>query len=194
MNDNEVFLPWGKVTANFWTTPAPSPTPSTTPPAPPSEPARPPAPEPPSDVDVPARIAAIVALAEAGRLDEAVLLAEQLDTEYAATPNGSTATATTDIREVRGYLASLTGDHQAAVTWYLHAVRLRASLHGPDHPDTGAAVQRTYSLWQTITDPALSHRLGTELLTTVLSIQGPHSPAARQIQSALGRPVLRSPA
>lgn len=136
-------------------------------------------------MDVPARIAAVAALAREGELGKAVLLAEQLDTEHTAATNESVSTAMTDIREVRGYLASLTGDHATAVGWYLHALRLRADLHGPDHSDTEAAVHRTYGLWRTITDPALSHRLGREFLTTVISIQGPHSTAARRIHKAL---------
>ncbi|MFK0258502.1 hypothetical protein [Streptomyces sp. NPDC090445] len=185
MSNDEVFLPWGVVTTDFWTTPAPSHTPPTPPTPTPPTPLPPPPPEPPHEVDVPARIAAVAALAREGDLGRAVLLAEQLDTEHTAATNESVSTAMTDIREVRGYLASLTGDHRTAVGWYLHALRLRADLHGPDHPDTEAAIHRTYSLWRTITDPALSHRLGEELLTTVISIQGPHSTAARRIHKAL---------
>ncbi|MEU2389581.1 hypothetical protein [Streptomyces sp. NPDC007369] len=185
--NGEVFLPWGVVTADFWDAPARAHTPP--PPAQlPHTPLPPlPPPESPGQVDVPGRIAAIAALAEEGNLDEAVLLAEQLDADHAAAANGSASagTATTDIREVRGYLASLTGDHRAAIGWYLHALRLRAGLHGPDHPDTEAAVHRTCGLWRTIPDPDLSHRLGEELLGTIVSIQGPSSATARRIRAAL---------
>ncbi|MFD0266302.1 hypothetical protein ACFVGY_06880 [Streptomyces sp. NPDC127106] len=185
MSNDGVFLPWGVVTTDFWTTPATSHTPPTPTAATPPPPPPPPPPGPPNEVDVPARIAAVAALAREGDLDEAVLLAERLDTEHTAATNENFSTATADIREVRGYLASLTGDHRTAVGWYLHALRLRADLHGPDHPDTEAAVHRAYSLWRTTTDPVLGDRLGNELLTTVISIQGPHSAAARRIHEAL---------
>ncbi|WP_284581936.1 hypothetical protein [Streptomyces sp. 2P-4] len=199
MSESDLFRPWGVVTAAFWTG-APGPTPE--PPGPTPEPPGPtpeppgPTPEPPAAAppasagppDVPARIAVIAALAAEGSVDQAVLHAEQLDTAYGAAA-GTPATALADIREVRGYLASLAGDTRAAVGWYLDALRLRAALQGPAHPDTGAAVRRTYSLWRTVADPALGQALGAELLATAVAVQGRDSAAARRIRAVLADPA-----
>ncbi|WP_216827149.1 hypothetical protein [Streptomyces globosus] len=186
MSEGEVFRPWGVVAAAFWTG-APGPTPDLPGPTP-----EPPAAAPPASAgppDVPARIAVIAALAAEGSVDQAVLHAEQLDTAYGAATAGTPTTALADIREVRGYLASLAGDTRAAVGWYLDALRLRAALQGPAHPDTGAAVRRTYSLWRTVADPALGQALGAELLATAVAVQGRDSAAARRIRAVLADPA-----
>ncbi|MET9959463.1 hypothetical protein ABZ128_10340 [Streptomyces sp. NPDC006326] len=174
---DDVFLPWGVVTPEFWTVTEAVPGLRA-----------------PSNVPVAERIAEISALATEGALKKATLLAGQLDEDHTAACGGTVTTATADIREIRGYLASLSGDHRAAVGWYLHMVRLRAGLHGPHHPDTEAAVRRTYSLWRGIGNPVLSHRLGQELLTSVIGLQGPHSAAAVRIRQVLARPALEPPA
>ncbi|MFJ9792578.1 hypothetical protein [Streptomyces globosus] len=183
MSEGGVFLPWGVVTAAFWTAGTPEPPgPAPVPPAAvPSAPAGLP--------DVPARIAGIAALAAEGSLDEAALHAEQLDAAYGAATGGTPTTALADIREVRGYLASLAGETRAAVGWYLHALRLRAALQGPAHPDTGAAVRRTYSLWRTVADPVLGQALGAELLATAVAVEGRGSTAARRIRAVLADPA-----
>ncbi|WP_437087364.1 hypothetical protein [Streptomyces sp. enrichment culture] len=180
MSEGDVFLPRGVGTAALWSN-APAPAPEA--------PAAAPPPAPTALPDVPARIAVIAALTAEGDLDQAVLHAEQLDTAYGAATAGTPTTALADIREVRGYLASLAGDTRAAVGWYLHALRLRAGLQGPSHPDTGAAVRRTYSLWRTVTDPALGQALGAELLATAVAVQGPDSAAARRIRAVLAAPA-----
>lgn len=165
MHDNQpLFRPWGTVTSQFWADPAATPQ---------------------AEVPVAARIATIAALVENGSLDKAVLLAERLDIDHGAASGGAATLDTASIREVRGYLASLTGDHTTAVGWYLHTVRLRAALQGPSHPDTNAAIHRAYSLWRTAPGPEPSHRLGRDLLTTVTDIQGPDSAAAHHIRRRL---------
>ncbi|WP_438319381.1 hypothetical protein ACSHWO_35130 (plasmid) [Streptomyces sp. HUAS TT3] len=181
---NDVFLPWGTVTPAFWTGAAvPEPE---APPAPPAPVETPPAPvEAPPAVDVAERIADIAAAAGEGNLDKAALLAAQLDTEHTAATDGTATLATADIREIRGYVASLIGDHRTAVSWYLHMVRLRADVQGSNHPDTHAAVRRAYSLWRSGKDPDLTLALGKELLSTAVSVHGPNAPAVQRIRDAM---------
>ncbi|MBW5484286.1 tetratricopeptide repeat protein [Streptomyces bambusae] len=147
-----VYLPWGTVTDRFWAYGA-------------------------RGVD--GRLAAIAAAAEAGDQVRAAAQAEALDSEVSGT-HGERHPALPDIREVRGYLAHLTGRHTDAVRWYLEAVRLRAELTGPGHPETALAVRRACSLWRSIPGTE-AVALGAELLTTVLAVEGPRSRAVRHI-------------
>ncbi|MGW6877012.1 hypothetical protein [Streptomyces xanthophaeus] len=75
-------------------------------------------------------------------LERANILAEELDARTTAA-HGEEHIETVRVREVRAYLALLTGHHETAVAWYLHVVRLHAALHGPDHEETNLAVRRT---------------------------------------------------
>ncbi|MCB5181950.1 hypothetical protein [Streptomyces antimicrobicus] len=151
-----VYLPWGTVTDRFWARGA---------------------------YGVGGRLAAIAATAEAGEVARAAAQAEALDGEVSRA-HGEQHPALVDIREVRGYLAHLTGQHTAAVRWYLVAVRLRAELTGPTHPQTALAVRRTFSLWRSIPGgEALT--LAAELLTTVIAVEGPRSRTVRHIGGQL---------
>ncbi|RSS66688.1 hypothetical protein EF918_29380, partial [Streptomyces sp. WAC06614] len=93
-----VHLPWGHVTERFWARGA---------------------------YGIDGRLAAIAATAESGDPVRAAEQAEALDGEVSGA-HGEQHPALVDIREVRGYLAHLTGRHTVAVRWYLAAVRLRA--------------------------------------------------------------------
>ncbi|MEV8396704.1 hypothetical protein [Streptomyces niveus] len=155
------YRPWGIVTSEFWHS---------------GQPERP-AP------DVHARISHVRELLTAGRPGDAAALAEQLDQEYTAA-YGPAHQITIEVREVRGYLVSLTGDHPTALSWYLHAARLRAAAQGPEHPETGQATLRAYSLWHTIPAP-LAYRLGLELLATVVDIHGADSDIAHRTRARL---------
>lgn len=165
--DEALYAPWGSVTPAFWTTadqgaqPAPAIT-----------------------TALRERLADVAAAAVAGQLDQAVRLATQLDQDV-TTQYGEAHVHTIEVREVRGYLAHLMGDHAAAVGWYLHAVRLRAGVQGRTHPDTAQATRRAYSLWRAMPETGDRHRLGAELLTTVTDIHGPEAPVAHHTRKRL---------
>ncbi|WP_237539651.1 MULTISPECIES: hypothetical protein [unclassified Streptomyces] len=128
------------------------------------------------------RLTAIPALVAAERPGDAAALAEEIDRELTAA--GEHTMEVVDVREVRGYLAHLLGDHSTAVGWYLHAVRLRAGIQGPAHPDTVQAARRAYSLWRAV--PASdARRLGAELLAAVSDIHGPEATVTRRTRERL---------
>ncbi|MEW1723861.1 hypothetical protein [Streptomyces sp. NPDC093109] len=165
--DEPQYGPWGMVTPTFWHGAAASDDPST-----------------PADADsVRTRLAAIPALVAAERPGDASALAEEIDRELTSAGREHTMDIV-DVREVRGYLAHLLGDHSTAVGWYLHAVRLRAGLQGPTHPDTVQAARRAYSLWRTVPSPD-ARRLGPELLAAVTDIHGPEATVTRRTRERL---------
>ncbi|MEV5950340.1 hypothetical protein, partial [Streptomyces sp. NPDC051993] len=136
MDDTTLYRPWGTVTPEFWGSAAVAELTTRTGAA-------------PMAATVQERLAAVANTYTAGHPDQAAALAQQLDTEVTA-EYGDAHLRTAEVREVRGYLAHLTGDHRSAVGWYLHVVRLRAGLQGPQHPDTVGASRRAYSLWRNV--------------------------------------------
>ncbi|MCX4799827.1 MULTISPECIES: hypothetical protein [unclassified Streptomyces] len=165
----EVFHPWGTVSPAFWGAPA-------------LAPAEQPGPQRVPEV-LRERLAAIATTAAEGRLQDATWMAYELDTEIAA-KYGAEHLNVVHIREVRGHLAHLVGDHATALGWYLHTARLRATIQGPRHPDTDEATRRVYSLWRTVPTQD-AHRLGTELLNAVTDIHGPDAPVALRTRRRL---------
>ncbi|RSS42988.1 tetratricopeptide repeat protein [Streptomyces sp. WAC07061] len=157
MDQPELHHPWGIVSPSFWAGA------ETAPQAPPA---------------VPRGLAAIHAASVAGRHEDALLLAEELDAQLTAA-HGEVSLDTIQVREVRGYLTDLAGRAPEALEWYLHALRLRARLHGPDSPDTEAAARRAYSLWRTL-PPAGAQDAAPALLAALTEAQGPDSRAARR--------------
>ncbi|MFD8799920.1 hypothetical protein [Streptomyces atroolivaceus] len=125
----------------------------------------------------------IAAKAASGLLPDAAWMAYQLDTEVTG-EYGPEHLNTVHIREVRAHLAYLAGDHATSLGWYLHTARLRATIQGPDHPDTEEATRRAYSLWRTVPD-ADAPALGTEVLGAVTDIHGPEAAVARQTRKRL---------
>ncbi|MFJ8162130.1 tetratricopeptide repeat protein [Streptomyces sp. NPDC096136] len=152
----DLYHPWGIASPAFWTG---------------SEPDQPPTPPAPSP------LAAIQDAAAAGLHEKALALAEELDATTTAL-HGEIHLDTIQVREVRGYLTDLTGRPAEALDWYLHTLRLRARLHGPDSPDTESAARRTYSLWRTL-PPLEAQDTAPALLAALTETQGPDSPAAR---------------
>ncbi|MFD3538354.1 hypothetical protein ACFWUQ_02490 [Streptomyces sp. NPDC058662] len=128
-------------------------------------------------------LAAVMALAAAGDLGQASSRARRREEEVRRA-FGDRHPELVDIGEVRGYLAHLAADHATAVRRYLDVLRLRAELHGPDHPDTELAVRRTYSLWRAV-PAADALAVGPELLSTVVSLLGPASVAGLHIANRL---------
>ena len=69
------------------------------------------------------------------------VLAARIDRDATA-EYGELDLHTIQVREVRGYLAALAGDHPSGLSWYLHAAQLRVTIQGPGHPDVEAATRR----------------------------------------------------
>lgn len=164
-----LYQPWGTVTPQFWATPSSDTT---------SAPTRL-APE-----TLRARLVKVAEVAQAGHLPDAAALAAQLDQDVTA-EYGELHLHTVQVREVRGYLAALAGDHPSGLSWYLHAAQLRVTLQGPGHPDVEAATRRAYSLWRSMPPEAERQRLGADLLTIASDIHGPDSQVVRRIRDRL---------
>ncbi|WP_190099817.1 hypothetical protein [Streptomyces griseoflavus] len=164
-----LYRPWGTVTPEFWDAPGPgiAPLPSRI------------APE-----TLRARLAKVAEVAQTGHLPDAAALAARLD-ENVTAEYGEPHLYTIQVREVRGYLAALAGDHPSGLSWYLHAAQLRVTIQGPRHPDVEEATRRAYSLWRAMPQEADRKRLGTDLLTIAGDIHGPDSPIARRIRERL---------
>ncbi|MGW3498500.1 hypothetical protein [Streptomyces sp. NPDC001020] len=173
-----LYRPWGTVTPEFWATPAPGM--AGAPHGLPPEALR-------------ARLVKVAEVAQGGRLEDATTLATQLDQDVTA-EYGEVHLHTVQVREVRGYLAALTGDHATGLAWYLHAAQLRVTIQGPGHPDVEAATRRTYSLWRAMPPHSDRQRLGTDLLTIITDIHGADSVVARRIRKRLYSLALPSAA
>ncbi|MFF6815209.1 hypothetical protein ACFZAG_35790 [Streptomyces sp. NPDC012403] len=164
-----LYRPWGTVTPEFWDTPAPG-TAS--------------APSGLAPETLRARLVKVAEVAETGHLPDAAALAARLDQDVTA-EYGELHLHTIQVREVRGYLAALAGDHPSGLSWYLHAAQLRVTIQGPGHPDVEAATRRAYSLWLAMPPEADRQRLGTDLLTVAGDIHGPDSQIVRRIRERL---------
>lgn len=164
-----LYQPWGTVTPHFWATPAPD-----------AEPTAPRlAPE-----TLRARLVKVAEVAQGGHLPDAAALAAQLDQDVTA-EYGELNLHTVQVREVRGYLSALAGDHPSGLSWYLHAAQLRVTIQGPGHPDVEAATRRAYSLWRSMPPETERQRLGVDLLTIASDIHGPDSQIVRRIRDRL---------
>ncbi len=176
-----LYRPWGIVTPEFWATPAPGA--AAAPHGLPSEALR-------------ARLIRVAEVAQDGSLEDAAALAVQLDRDVTG-EYGEVHLHTVQVREVRGYLAALMGDHAVGLGLYLHAAQLRVSIQGPRHPEVEAATRRAYSLWRSFPPEADRQRLGAELLTVVTDIHGPDAPVVRHTRKRLydlSLPSLPQPA
>ncbi|MFE9393578.1 hypothetical protein [Streptomyces sp. NPDC006784] len=169
-----VYRPWGVVSPDFWESAAPVPDPSRL-----------------DEEALRARFAQVADVATSGDLPEAIILAHRLD-EDVTTVHGEVHLHTVNVREIRGYLAHLAAEHRQALGWYLHAVRLRATVQGTAHPDTQKAGQRAYSLWVSIPISQEWYQLGNELLATLTDIHGPASPLVQHTRERLTPRVLEA--
>ncbi|ARP72340.1 hypothetical protein LK07_24150 [Streptomyces pluripotens] len=164
-----LFRPWGTVTPEFWTA---------------SPPGAVGAPQSQAPETLRARLAKVAEVAQGGRLEDATALAAQLDQDVTV-EYGEAHLHTLQVREVRGYLAALMGNHATGLSWYLHAMQLRVTIQGPKHPDVEAATRRAYSLWRAMPPDSDRQRLGTELLTIASDIHGTDSLIVRRIRERL---------
>jgi len=162
-----LYRPWGTVTPDFWAVPSNL-----------------------SPETLRARLMKIAEVAQSGHPQDATVLAEQLDQDVTR-EYGGFHLFTAQVREVRGYLATLLGDHSTGLAWYLHGARLRATIQGPDHPDVEAASRRAFSLWRAI-PPNNPERpdLGAELLRVTLELHGEEAPVVRRTRACLYDLVL----
>ncbi|TGN72276.1 hypothetical protein E5083_30565 [Streptomyces bauhiniae] len=112
--------------------------------------------------------------------------AEKLDQELTAL-FGERHTYTVNIRELRGWLAFMTGDHATATRWYLHTAGLNIGLLGPSAPQTQESVKRAIHLWQQVTDHAEIVRLGSDLASVTALVLGSDDQALRFVQGRVAR-------
>ncbi|MFB7467067.1 hypothetical protein ACFCZ1_26830 [Streptomyces sp. NPDC056224] len=178
MHDQTLFRPWGVVDPGFWAGAEAEESPVS-----PAE-----APEAIETAaaavsgEVAEQLAAIQAAASVD-LVHANVLAEELDAKTTAA-RGEGHIETVRVREVRAYLALLTGHHETAVAWYLHVVRLHASLHGPEHTETVLAVRRAYSMWKAL-PAADAARLAEGLIEAFAELQGAGAEAVPRMREHL---------
>ncbi|MET8394557.1 hypothetical protein ABZV59_21970 [Streptomyces anthocyanicus] len=164
-----LYRPWGTVTPEFWAAPDPGTTPS--PPGLTPDMLR-------------AGLVKTAEIAQAGHLLDAAALAARIDRDATA-EYGELHLHTIQVREVRGYLAALAGDHSSGLSWYLHAAQLRVTIQGPGHPDVEAATRRAYSLWRAVPPGPDRQRLGAALLAVATDIHGADSPLVHHIRGRL---------
>ncbi|MFJ9343762.1 hypothetical protein ACIRP0_31445 [Streptomyces sp. NPDC101733] len=126
-----------------------------------------------------------VQAAAAADLAQAVDLCRALDARV-TDAFGETHVETLKVREVRAYLALLSGFHDPAVTWYAHVVALHAAVHGRGHPETDLAVGRAYSMWRSL-PAAEAVRLAAPLLDAFASVQGAGEKAVARMHVHLPR-------
>ncbi|MFF8809827.1 hypothetical protein [Streptomyces omiyaensis] len=112
--------------------------------------------------------------------------AEKLDQELTAL-FGERHTYTVNIRELRGWLAFMTGDHGTATRWYLHTAGLNIGLLGPSAPQSQESVKRAIHLWQQVTDHAEIVRLGSDLASVTALVLGSDDQALRFVQGRVAR-------
>ncbi|MEU9107143.1 hypothetical protein AB0D54_22885 [Streptomyces xanthophaeus] len=177
-DDQLLFRPWGVVDPAFWAggTEADEPLPAV------EAPAAADAATPAMSGETAEQLAAVQAAASVD-LERAHILAEELDARTTAA-HGEEHIETVRVREVRAYLALLTGHHETAVAWYLHVVRLHAALHGPEHEETNLAVRRTYSMWKALPDSDAA-RLADSLMETFTQLQGGGTEAIARMRERL---------
>ncbi|MGW2600038.1 hypothetical protein [Streptomyces klenkii] len=120
------------------------------------------------------------ALAEAGR--EAERLDEEITAQY-----GPEHVHTINIRELRGWLAYVKGEHSVATRWYLHTAGLQTAVWGAEHQSTQESARRAAHIWNAITDSREALALGTELLTMLAAVTGEDSKTCRYVRKRLGK-------
>ncbi|SES38357.1 hypothetical protein [Streptomyces qinglanensis] len=206
MTEEPQFAPWGVVSAGFWAggTSAP-PTTAGRPdgqasahpmlaPAAAHESAEPQQPPPPPE-EYRERVAAITSTFapphDTQRLAWAAIQAERLDQEATAT-YGAAHTHTISVRELRGWIARLQGDPEAATHWDLHVIQLQVATWGTHHTITRASAQRAVRHWTEISDPATRVALSKQLLGMLVAVSGENSGLSRHVRKLVRR--AQSPA
>jgi hypothetical protein len=120
------------------------------------------------------------------RLDEAASRAASVDKQITAI-YGPGHLYTVNARELRGFIAHLSGDDITGCRWYLHTVGLRIQSFGTEDPGTRAAAREAAALWQRIQNPQELHRLGTEIIQVLTLVEGADSRSVRATRTRLAR-------
>jgi hypothetical protein len=190
MSDNDIlYRPWGTVTPEFWD--RPQPTQQAVPAARPQQP----------DPSRPGSATAADGTAEMPEayrqgilqvtsafsskdpqvLHSAVVEAERLD-QAMTSEYGEQDLRTISVREMRGWLAHLTGQHETATRWYLHTVGLLSSVVGTSDERTRASAKRAVATWLAIADQAVAQGLAPTVLTMAEDVEGKESASARAVR------------
>ncbi|MFE5847487.1 hypothetical protein ACFQ7N_38305 [Streptomyces niveus] len=191
LDEHTQIAPWGTVTPHFWQAghPAPPAGQGTTPAADPTA-ARD---EPHGGHDEQPReyrdqIAVVVGALDTPdnkvRLDSAAVLAEQLDQEFTQR-YGPRHPHTINLRELRGWLAMVSGRPALAARWYLHTTALQVQVRGTGHQATRRSVQRTVHIWLSIPDARESLTIGRELLAMLTAVTGEDSSLSCKVRKRL---------
>jgi hypothetical protein len=118
-------------------------------------------------------------------LHSAGVEAEQLDramtSEY-----GERDLKTISMREMRGWIAHLTGQHELATGWYLHTVGLLSSLLGTFNERTRDSAKRAVATWLAIKDEEAVQRLAPAVLEVAESVEGRESTSAKAVRRRIG--------
>lgn len=114
-------------------------------------------------------------------LHSAVVEAERLD-QAMTSEYGERDLRTISVREMRGWLAHLTGQHEAASRWYLHTVGLLSSVVGTSDERTRASAKRAVATWLAIADEAVAQGLAAPVLAMAEEVEGAESTSAKAVR------------
>ncbi|MER6684565.1 hypothetical protein [Streptomyces olivaceoviridis] len=191
MNHNEtLYRPWGTVTSEFWARPQPLqqvvPVARTQTPNPPAALAS----VTPADgtTEMPEKyrqgilkVTSAFSSKDPQVLYSAMVEAERLD-QAMTYEYGEHDLRTISLREMRGWLAHLTGQHEAASRWYLQTVGLLTAVVGTSDERTRASAKRAVATWLAIADEAVAQRLAPTVLAIAVQVEGGGSASAMAVR------------
>ncbi|QKZ20372.1 hypothetical protein [Streptomyces chartreusis] len=189
MSETDIlYRPWGIVTSEFWERPQ-----TTQQPAPVASPQQPysssgPASSDDGSPEVPAayrdgilQVTSAFSSRDPQVLRSAQVEAERLDQAMTA-EYGEHDLRTISVREMRGWLAHLTGEHETASRWYLHTVGLLSSVLGTSDDRTRASAKRAVATWLSIADQAVAKGLAPTILAMAEEVEGKESSSANAVR------------
>ncbi|MGW1039534.1 hypothetical protein [Streptomyces sp. bgisy153] len=189
MSDNDIlYRPWGTVTPEFWDRPQPAQ--QAVPAARPQQPdaSSRPGPAAAGSAEMPEayregilQVTSAFSSKDAQVLHSAVVEAERLD-QAMTSEYGDQDLRTISVREMRGWLAHLTGQHETAARWYLHTVGLLSSVVGTSDERTRASAKRAVATWLAIADEPVAQRLAPDVLAMAEGVEGKESASAKAVR------------
>ncbi|MFG2296426.1 hypothetical protein [Streptomyces sp. NPDC048603] len=120
------------------------------------------------------------------RLAWAAAEAEQLDRELAER-FGEAHAHTINLRELRGWLALVSGQPATAARWYLHTTGLHSAAYGPTHPLTHSSAMRALHSWRQIRDDEQVLGLASELEVMLGKVTGEDSRPVEFVRTRAAR-------
>jgi hypothetical protein len=190
MSDNDIlYRPWGVVTSEFWGRPQPTdlPAPVT------GLPERNPASHagvaigtdaeglPEAYKDGILLVISAFSAQEPQILHSAITEAQRLD-QAMTFEYGEHDLRTISMREMRGWLAHLTGQHEVATRWYLHTVGALSSLVGASDDRTRASAKRCVVTWLAIKEAPAAQELAPAVLAMAEAVEGKDSACAKVVR------------